>query len=141
MGNHNSQSIKPNQVYHSEIVGVYYTHNGHYLKSLPLKTELELHREPNNPHDRYAISVWHDNKKLGFIPKPASKIFFLALDDSSLTLTCLLGSYIPSSPSYSRSFHKNDDFQPERGEITLHSYISEIEWRPTNFVPEDGMAF
>ena len=59
--------LEEDQCYHLQIVGIYYTGNGKYISQLPPKTVLELRPEPENIYDKYAVSVWHDNRKLGYI--------------------------------------------------------------------------
>ncbi|MFX1361441.1 MAG: HIRAN domain-containing protein [Promethearchaeota archaeon] len=137
MSNFQDKDLKKNSYYHMQIVGIYYTKNGKYLSKLPTKTLLELRAEPNNRYDKYAVSVWHNEKKLGYLPRNQNKSFFTALTSNTLTLSCLLGSYIPSSEkkNYSRGF------QPERANITIHTYKNEIDWRPVSLIPEDTMAF
>lgn len=132
-----NKDLKENSYYHLQIVGIYYTKNGKYLSKLPTKTLLELRAEPNNRYDKFAVSVWHNNKKLGYLPRNQNQSFFTALTSNSLTLNCLLGSYIPSSEkkNYGRRF------QPERANITIHTYKNEIDWRPVSLIPEDTMAF
>jgi hypothetical protein len=129
--------LKEDSYYHLQIVGIYYTKNGEYLSKLPSKTELELRPEPDNPYDKYAVSVWHDTKKLGYLPRKKNKIFFTAILSTKMILTCILGCYIPSS----ENSHFQGGFQPERANITIHTYRNEINWRPVNILPEDSMAF
>ncbi|MFX1408782.1 MAG: HIRAN domain-containing protein [Promethearchaeota archaeon] len=137
MIDYQNDDLKENQYYHLQIVGIYYTRNGEYLSELPSKTELELKPEPNNRYDRFAVSVWHNNKKLGYLPRKKNKPFFNALVSNQLILNCILGCYIPSS----ENLHYRGRFQPERANITVHTYRNEIAWRPVNLLPEDSMAF
>lgn len=133
----NNQDIKENSYYHLQIVGIYYTKNGKYLANLPSKTVLELRSEPNNRYDKFAVSVWHNKKKLGYLPRKQNEPFFKALNSNNISLSCLLGSYIPSS--HKTNYGKK--FQPERANITIHTYKNEIDWRPVSLIPEDTMAF
>ena len=132
-----NKDLKENSCYHLQIVGIYYQRKGEYLSKLQGKTQLELRSEPNNKHDKFAVSVWHNNEKLGYLPRDINKPFFKALNSNKLILTCFLGCYIPSSENkyYGRKF------QPERANITIHTYSDLIEWRPVNLIPEDSMAF
>lgn len=132
-----NDDLKEDSYYHLQIVGIYYTNNGEYLSKLPSKTELELRPEPNNAYDRFAVSVWHDTRKLGYLPRKKNKPFFNAIFSTKLILTCILGCYIPSAGN----FHYKGRFQPERANITIHTYRNEITWRPVNLLPEDSMAF
>ena len=133
--------LEYNKDYHLQIVGIYYTGNSKYLSELPPKTILELKAEPDNKYDRYAVSVWHLDHKLGYIPKTRNRPFFNAVVKKNFDLTCFLGCFIPSSrKSYSHS-KRRYKFQPERADITIHTYSTQIEWRPAVFYPEDSMAY
>jgi hypothetical protein len=134
--NNKQIGLEENKFYHLQIVGIYYTKNGRYLSQLPPKTQLELRAEPNNKYDRFAVSVWHNNKKLGYLPRHKDEPFFNALLENA-TLNCLLGCYIPSS----HNKYSTKKFQPERAKVTIHTYRDVIEWRPISLVPEDSMAF
>ena len=72
-------TLEYNQDYHLQIVGIYYTGNGKYISRLSPKTILELRTEPDNKYDSYAVSVWHQDYKLGYIPKTRNRPFFDAL--------------------------------------------------------------
>ncbi|MFX1445259.1 MAG: HIRAN domain-containing protein [Promethearchaeota archaeon] len=133
--------LEYNKDYHLQIVGIYYTGNGKYLSRLPPKTILDLKPEPDNKYDSYAVSVWHNTFKLGYIPKTRNKPFFNALMKEIFELTCLLGYYIPSSRKNNSHSKKRDKLQPERANITIHTYSTPIEWRPAVFYPEDSMAY
>ena len=117
----------PDNVFHEEIVGIYYTRKGHYLRRLKSGTQLELHPEPDNQYDSYAVSVWHDGRKLGFIPKGPNRRIFSALNRTE-EITCLLGHYSPSyysdheSRRYYSRYEADNDFSPERASITIHLY-------------------
>jgi hypothetical protein len=41
---------------------------------------LSLHREPDNPHDRYAVRVEWQGQPLGHLPRPANRPAALAMD-------------------------------------------------------------
>jgi hypothetical protein len=136
-------NLKAEDITHMQIVGIYYTHNGEYLQNLSKKTSLQLRLEPNNPHDSYAISVWHNDHHLGFLPRPSNQKIFEAIQGGE-TVRCLLGKYLPSisSPRYSRSHHTSrslywddeddfldddyeefgNEFSPERADITIHIF-------------------
>lgn len=131
------KNLEENSYYHLQIVGIYYTNNGEYLSKLPAKTQLDLQLEPENRYDEFAISVWHIDKKLGYLPRKKNKPFYHAMISNDLSLTCLLGCYIPSSD---RKYY-GGGFQPERADITIHTYKNEIEWRPVSLIPEDSMGF
>lgn len=133
--------LEYNRHYHLQIVRIYYTGNGKYLSRLPPKTLLELRPEPDNKYDNSAVSVWHQNHKLGYIPKNKNKPFFNALVNNTFDLSCLLGGYIPSERKTNYRSSRRYKFQPERADITIHTYSSQIEWRPAILYPEDSMAY
>jgi len=133
--------LEYNKDYHLQIVGIYYTGNGKYISRLSPKTILELRTEPDNKYDSYAVSVWHQDHKLGYIPKTRNKPFFDALVKDTFDITCLLGCYIPSSRKTNYRSNRRYKFQPERADITIHTFSSQIEWRPAIFYPEDSMAY
>lgn len=134
---------KCEHIIHTQIVGVFYTNNGDYLKKLPSRTELSLHTEPENSHDSYAVSVWHNDKKCGYIPKEKNREIFTAIT-SNEKVKCILGRYHPKVDA-KKVFHKHrtshdredrdffddydDDFygnyeevqkfQPERADTTI----------------------
>ena len=131
-------AVTIDEIYHIKVVGIYYTHNGIYLRSLLPKTELILQREPENKHDPYAVSVWHNSKKLGYLPRESNQSIFQALDQESVK--CIFGTYYPGNRTYKprhsrRSQHWDDDedyddwiphsddiFSPERADITIHIF-------------------
>ena len=139
--------LEENQCYHIQIVGIYYTGNGNYISQLPPKTILELRPEPHNKYDKYAVSVWHDNHKLGYLPKGKNIPFFNSLDEEDYAsfpksnIICLLGCYIPSFRKNTSHSGRKYRFQPERADITISTYITQIEWRPAVFLPEDLAAY
>jgi len=116
----------PDNVSHEEIVGIYYTRNGNYLQALKSGVQLDLRPEPHNRHDSYAVSVWHDEHKLGYIPRGPNRRVFSAINHEEVT--CLLGRYSPSYYSdheYRRYYSRYDtdsEFSPERATITIHIF-------------------
>ncbi len=121
----------PNEVYHLQVVGIYYTGNGSYLNSLPSGTRLTLRKEPNNPYDSHAVSVWHNGRKLGYIPRYNNSEIFHALGQTEVT--CIFGCYHPSKviEHVFRERLEKDigfvgyitettrDFNPQRADITI----------------------
>ena len=45
------------------------------------KEKLLLQREPQNAYDKYAVGIYHDEKKVGYIPKENSRIIASLLDN------------------------------------------------------------
>jgi hypothetical protein len=120
----------------TQIVGIYYTGNGEYVQSLPARTPLELRPEPDNRHDAHAVSVWHDDLKLGYIPRDHNTPIFEKLRQGT-QVECLLGHYQPSHTIYRNYFRRrhysrhrrryyddddwtpNSEFHPDRAQITI----------------------
>lgn len=54
----------------TRLVGeTYFEGAGNVIKMIALTDNLELVRQPENPHDPNAIGVFKDGQQLGFIPK------------------------------------------------------------------------
>ncbi|MHA1267041.1 MAG: HIRAN domain-containing protein [Candidatus Helarchaeota archaeon] len=66
----------------SEIVGAFYTGNQELLTQISQNTPLLLQPEPENPHDSKAVSVWHQETKLGYIPRAQNAEIFQAIQSS-----------------------------------------------------------
>jgi hypothetical protein len=136
----NASALKVNEIYHYEVVGIYYTGNGYYLNQLPTKTELMLQIEPGNSYDCFAVSVWHAGKKLGYIPKRKNIPVYKTIITGDLNISCLLGAYMPST-YVSNYYRERRRFNPERAKITVHTLQNKVEWRKIEFSPEDNIAF
>ncbi len=112
----------PDTIHYQQIVGIYYTGNGHLLKILPKGTIFDLKREPKNRYDSHAVSVWYERSKIGYIPRYSNTAVFNAL--SSEKVTCMFGKY---RPSFSRrgsywDYDEESTFSPERADITIHIF-------------------
>ena len=112
----------PDTIYHQQIVGIYYTKNGHILKRLPKGTIFKLKAEPKNQYDSHAVSVLYESSKIGYIPRHSNTAVFNAL--SSEKVTCMFGKY---RPSFSRrgsnwDYDRDSSFSPERADITIHIF-------------------
>ncbi len=55
--------------FHTKIAGVSFEGRQDYIAGLRAGAQLELHRQPENPHDRNAIAVHYGNLQLGFFNK------------------------------------------------------------------------
>lgn len=75
----------------TEIVGSYYTGNQDLLSQLPPHANMTLKPEPDNPHNSQAVSVWHQNDKLGYIPRAQNPPIFQALQNQVEPLTFFKG--------------------------------------------------
>ena len=65
-----NDKARPTRVtfYSSYVRGTRYGDYRRIRKLLKKGMKVELRSEPNNPYDRYAISIWWKNFKLGYIP-------------------------------------------------------------------------
>ena len=112
----------PDIIHYQQIVGIYYTRNGHILNSLPKGTIFKLKTEPNNRYDSHAVSVWYKSDRIGYIPRHSNKAVFNALSNEKVT--CMFGKY---RPSFSRrgsywDYDRDSTFSPERADITIHIF-------------------
>ncbi len=73
-----------------QIVGIYYAKSGDYLEKLEKGEPLRLKREPDNPYDECAISVWHYKKRLGYLSRNENKELFKKMDHQ--VIDCYLGN-------------------------------------------------
>lgn len=97
----------------TSIVGIYYAQSGTYLLSLPLDVSFTLVAEPDNAFDNHAVAVYHQDRKLGYIPRAENTLFFNALQNH-WHVQCTLESYCPSH------IHRGyTNFQPQRAKILV----------------------
>ena len=127
-------ALEVNKCYHVQVVGIYYTGNDKYVSGLPPGTRLDLKAEPENKYDAYAVSVWHEGKKLGYIPRAKNKPYFKALIEAVMPVHCVLGCFIPKGESARRYY------APPRANVTISTYFDAVEWRPLVMMPEDAMG-
>ena len=121
-------------VYYSEIVGIKYQVGGRNIYQKPVMTELELRPEPENVYDDKAVSVWLNDRKVGYIPKKQNKAVFKALMEK-IPLKSFLGIYVPRY-ELKYCIPQNVKNVP----ITISTILQEIEWRPVILYPEDLIA-
>ena len=62
---------------------------------------LQLHRESDNPYDRYAVSLYRDDMKIGYIPKENSRII-ASLIDNGVALETKVRYFDASRPLWER---------------------------------------
>jgi hypothetical protein len=72
-----SKSIK---IYHNYIRGLVYYDYMLVHEELKIDDRLTLKREPKNEYDKYAIEVYFEDKKLGYLPKTENKVIANLLD-------------------------------------------------------------
>lgn len=134
----NGEYLQPGEYFHTKIVGIYYTNNGDYISTLKEGTKLELKAEPENRYDSNAVSVWHNGKKLGYIPRTENKPVFNTIQLNSTATFCILGQYKPSTSTSLGRYSKSRIFSPERAYVTIHTFNDDsIQWRPVDLLPED----
>ncbi len=97
----------------NEIVGLHYHGTEDYVSSLDRGTNLILKKEPENPSDRYTISVWHGEKMLGHIGKWANKSLFLAMEKKEVSCQ-ILGYHSAHFKSVKYYKTNYDDGYPQR---------------------------
>lgn len=51
------------------IVAMEYRKSVDFVAALAVGAEVVLLREPNNPHDKFAVAVWVGDRHVGYIPK------------------------------------------------------------------------
>ena len=62
------------------ITGFQYYNGPELEKHLKENDELTLQRQPENPHDYFAVEVYSGNQKLGYLPRADNKIIARMLD-------------------------------------------------------------
>jgi len=65
------------------------------------KESLKLIREPKNPYDKYAVAIYKQNKKVGYIPKTNSRIVASMLD-SGENIKVVVRYYKPQEEPWER---------------------------------------
>jgi hypothetical protein len=62
------------------IVGMNYIKTEDIVAALAVGTPVVLVREPNNVHDKNAVAVWVDGKRVGYIPKAQNFVLAQFID-------------------------------------------------------------
>ncbi len=69
--------------FQTRIVGTrFYTGADSIISTLSSEDELRLVREPENEYDKFAVAVYHDDRKLGHIPRTNSQLVFEMIEYS-----------------------------------------------------------
>lgn len=66
----------------TNIAGLQYYHGIENLSNFKINDKVQLIREPENIHDKYAIAVYWNNLKIGFIPRNNNKVLANLMDNS-----------------------------------------------------------
>lgn len=74
------------QLIESSVAGFRYYRGEEILRKLEPGRPLDLKREPRNPFDYDAVEIYHENEKLGYIPRSESAVI-AQLMDKGVTLT------------------------------------------------------
>ena len=78
-----TRESKPVKKVHLDIFHIAaFTYNEGYeaFEYLKVGTELDLVREPGNPYDPYAVAIYYQEYKLGFIPRGSNREISKYLD-------------------------------------------------------------
>lgn len=62
-------SIKPMLLNRFSIAGFQFYKGPELIARLGAGMELLLHREPDNPHDEFAVEIYSGDAKLGYVPR------------------------------------------------------------------------
>ncbi len=81
--------VKYKKVLKYQVVGIYYQKNKEILNKLEKGDRLILKREPDNKHDNYAVSVWYEDNKFGYLPRYENKEISIALKEKQ-KIDCIL---------------------------------------------------
>ncbi len=68
-----------NYFIHFKIAGFTYYEGVDVFTDIKMGTKLDLIPEPDNRHDVYAVGIYFNNKKLGYIPRACNREIFLLL--------------------------------------------------------------
>lgn len=81
------------------IAGFQYYGGRSELPNLTAGTQLTLHAEPANPHDAFAVEIFHGSVKLGYVPRLCNRHISRLLRQS-VPLACEVESVNPHAPSW-----------------------------------------
>lgn len=68
------------QLIDSAVAGFRYYSGEEIWRKLEPGRPLSLRREPKNPFDYDAVEIYHENEKLGYIPRPDSSVVAQLMD-------------------------------------------------------------
>lgn len=83
------------------IAGFQYYNGSELEKYLKKNDELTLQRQPENPHDYFAVEVFRKNQKLGYLPRTDNKIVARMMDQS-VKVKARIGHINPEEGAYRR---------------------------------------
>ena len=80
-----NKPIKKSHLTNFHIAGFGYWEGCEAFENLKIGTKLDLVREADNPFDPYAVAIYYEDFKLGFIPRGSnhdiSKYLYMGLED------------------------------------------------------------
>jgi hypothetical protein len=92
-----SQSIP---LFNCSVAGVQYYDGPRVISELRAGDRLQLRREPANPHDRHAVSVYsRSGRKLGYMPRYLNEIPAAQMD-SGRNIFAVLSHVEPDAPPW-----------------------------------------
>lgn len=68
----------------TNIAGLQYYHGIENLSNFKINDKVQLKRESENIHDKYAIAVYWNNLKIGFIPRNNNKVLANLIDSRKI---------------------------------------------------------
>jgi hypothetical protein len=77
------------------IVAMNYLKTEADVAALQIGTPVTLVREPNNIHDRHAVAVWANGKRVGYVPKTQNLVLAQFIDQQpirSMAMDSMTGS-------------------------------------------------
>lgn len=102
---------------------IYCVRKTNLLDNLSNGNELTLKSEHFNDYDSNAISVWHGNVKLGYIPKDHNKLINNALMMHDERIKCFLVERVNLSTCYSNNYTSGKDIKSFLVTIVLTNQV------------------
>lgn len=130
-------------VYKMQIVGIYYANSADYLNSLPADATLELRPEPTNLYDNYAVAVYHQNQKLGYLERGPNQRIFNAIQQNA-SVQCVFNRFHPAhfeNSAHRRYWVNENEYFPDRGNILISIYdYQKIDLALHNLIELDNIG-
>lgn len=80
---HRSRAL---QVLDSRIAGFAYYDGKDCLASMSAGEKLSFRREPENPHDRRAVEIFWDGRKIGYVPRSHNRVLCHLMDSGEVVI-------------------------------------------------------
>jgi len=89
--------------FETNVVGVTFENRQAIIAQLSINEQLWLRREPQNPHDKNAISVWRDNdEQIGYISRDLAINFAPAFDKIGVPIPAVVTAVLGKNYSDSK---------------------------------------